>query len=103
MNQRGYRHYDASQKGKARYIFGNDFTGNKEIENKLLNDIKTYGLEKNIIYKWFISWDEKFEILSTSKIFLFPSYYESFGQVALEAMKLGTSSCCVWYSPILCI
>lgn len=61
---------------------------NKNIEKKFLNDIKKNQLENNITYKWFITWSEKFRILSSSKIFLFPSYYESFGQVALESMKL---------------
>lgn len=60
----------------------------KQIEDKFINDIKVNWLENNIFYKGFIIWIEKFKILSSSKIFLFPSYYESFWQVALEAMKL---------------
>lgn len=62
--------------------------GNKALEDKFINDINIHWLQENIFYKWFITWNEKFKLLALSKIFLFPSYYESFWQVALEAMKL---------------
>ncbi len=61
---------------------------NKTLEDKFIHDINLNWLQNNIFYKWFITWNEKFKILSSTKIFLFPSYYESFWQVALEAMKL---------------
>lgn len=60
---------------------------NKKIEKEFINDIHINWLEKNIIYKWFICWDEKYEYIAKSKIFLMTSYFESFGQVNLEAMK----------------
>lgn len=63
--------------------------GVKRIEDKFFELVKRKNLESNIIYKGYIIGDEKFNTLKQSKIFLFPSYYESFGQVALESMKCG--------------
>jgi glycosyltransferase involved in cell wall biosynthesis len=63
--------------------------GSKETEDKLKSQIIEKGLTENIVLHGYISGDEKFEILAGSKVFVMPSYYESFGQVALEAMKFG--------------
>ncbi|PIP31482.1 hypothetical protein COX24_03380 [bacterium (Candidatus Gribaldobacteria) CG23_combo_of_CG06-09_8_20_14_all_37_87_8] len=56
---------------------------------QLLPKIKELGLGTNIIFFGFIDGVDKVKILRSSKIFLFPSHYESFGIVAAEAMALG--------------
>lgn len=61
--------------------------GVKRIEDEFFRRVKAENLSNNIIYLGYITGDEKYAILAESKIFLFPSYYESFGQSALEAMK----------------
>lgn len=61
--------------------------GVKRVESKFFKLVKENKLEKNIKYFGYVTGNEKFDILRSSKIFLFPSYYESFGQVILEAMK----------------
>ena len=47
------------------------------------------GLSNNINYLGYVTGDEKYSILAQSRIFLFPSYYESAPQAPLEAMKCG--------------
>ena len=44
------------------------------------------GLESNIALLGFVSRDKKYEILQNSKIFVFPSYLESWGIAIAEAM-----------------
>jgi len=63
--------------------------GVRRVESKFFKLIKDKKLEKNIKYFGYVTGNKKFSILKSSKIFLFPSYYESFGQVVLEAMKCG--------------
>lgn len=63
--------------------------GVKRIEDEFFRRVKAEGLSENITYLGYITGDEKYDVLADSKIFLFPSYYESFGQSALEAMKCG--------------
>lgn len=47
------------------------------------------NLEKNIDFLGFLDGEEKFKVMKSSKMLLFPSYYESFGLVACEAMACG--------------
>lgn len=76
--------------------------GDKSIEKKFFKLIEKEGLSENIEYAGFISSNEKFDYLRKSKVFIFPSYYESFGQVALEAMTNGLPV--VAYNlPIFCV
>ncbi|MFA5644678.1 MAG: glycosyltransferase family 4 protein [Patescibacteria group bacterium] len=56
---------------------------------KLVKQIKEMGLEGSIDLLGYKIGIEKENILRKSKIFLFPSLYESFGIVALEAMSFG--------------
>lgn len=56
---------------------------------ELLPKIKELDLEKNIDFLGFVDGVSKFEKLKSSKVFLFPSTYESFGMVACEAMACG--------------
>lgn len=58
---------------------------NKELVKK----IKKMGLENNIDLLGYKVGVEKDRIMQKSKVFLFPSLYESFGIVALEAMSYG--------------
>ena len=55
----------------------------------LKGDIYKRGLEKNVEFLGFLYGVDKFRVLKSSKIFLFPSYYESFGIVVAEAMACG--------------
>ena len=61
--------------------------GSKEVEEDFIRKIKENNLENNIIYKWFISWEERFKLISQAKIFLMTSYFESYWLVNIEAMK----------------
>ncbi len=63
--------------------------GDEAREKKLLKELNALGLQENFYYAGYISSDEKFDYLRSAKVFVFPSYYESFGQVALEAMANG--------------
>jgi glycosyltransferase involved in cell wall biosynthesis len=63
--------------------------GNEKMEKQFVKAIKDSKLEKNIKYLGYISNNKKYDILRQSKIFIFPSYYESFGHVILEAMHCG--------------
>jgi len=74
------------KKGIKLAILGGGMPG---IERKFLKMTKENNLTDNIHFLGYIIGDEKYKILQKSKIFLFPSYYESFGQAALEAMKCG--------------
>jgi glycosyltransferase involved in cell wall biosynthesis len=63
--------------------------GNPKIEKRFFKIAEKEGVKDNIEYVGFISSNKKFNYLKQSEIFIFPSYYESFGQVALEAMANG--------------
>lgn len=65
--------------------------GDKKIRRKLINSINELGLEDNIECLGFLTGVEKDSYYDRSKIFLMTSYYESFGQVLLEAMGHGLS------------
>lgn len=63
--------------------------GEDKIKNKLNILIKKERLENNIILPGSLEGVDKYKKLSESKIFLFPSTYESFGMVVLEALACG--------------
>lgn len=60
--------------------------GQKE---KFTEEIKNVGLEKNIDFLGFRDGEAKYKIMKASKLLLFPSKYESFGIVVLEALAAG--------------
>jgi len=60
---------------------------NLKMENKFIQLIKKNNLEENIKYLGYISTNKKYDIIKQSRVFVFPSYYESFGYVILEAMQ----------------
>lgn len=62
-------------------------------EDITAQDVKTYirqnHLERNIDFLGYVGGTRKYGYIKSSKICIFPSYYESFGIVALEAMTCG--------------
>lgn len=67
-------------------VIGNHKNANGE---KFIKALRSRKLDKNIFVVGEKSGLEKYQILNNSKLFIFPSYYESFGIVYLEAISLG--------------
>lgn len=63
--------------------------GDKLAFRRLDSQIKAAGCNGNIEVLGFRMGEEKFSLLKSSKVFLMPSYYESWGLVILEAMACG--------------
>lgn len=55
----------------------------------LKSKIEEENLSKNITLTGEVSDEKKFELLNRSKVFVFPSYYESWGIVIAEAIACG--------------
>lgn len=64
-------------------------SGDQKIEKEIRRQIITEGLQHNIVLPGFLDGDEKIKALKSSRIFIFPSTYESWGLVACEAMACG--------------
>lgn len=56
---------------------------------KIVESVEKEGLSKNIKFLGFLSGRLKFNALKSSRICVFPSTYESFGMVVLEALACG--------------
>lgn len=65
-------------------------SGDKIVERKLLAEIKKERLGQNIKLLGYVAGFPKFRLLANSRVFLFPSYTESFGVALLEAVCSGT-------------
>lgn len=78
-------------KNKLKKDFKCAMIGNYDcpIGKEFISIVKKRGLEENFIFFGSKTGKEKYEIINRSKIFLFPSYYESFGIVYLEAIAMG--------------
>jgi len=63
--------------------------GTNEWRNKLKTEIIEKKLQNNIDILGFLDEENKYKIMKSSKVFLFPSTYESWGIVACEAMACG--------------
>ncbi len=63
--------------------------GNKDIQNDLEASVRTLNLEKNIIVRADMARKESVRMLRKSRVFLFPSTFESWGFVVAEAMGAG--------------
>lgn len=63
--------------------------GSEEFKKRLNDSIGKERLTKNISFLGFKMGEEKIKSLKQSKIFVFPSFYESWGMVAVEAMAAG--------------
>lgn len=57
--------------------------------NELTNFIKINKLGDNCIYTGYISDKEKFDLLKSCRIFLFPSVFEGFGMPPIESLLVG--------------
>ncbi len=51
--------------------------------------VEAYGLQNNVNYLGSLYGDQKHEALANADIFVFPTHYETFGLVNLEAMQFG--------------
>ncbi|HEX8923241.1 MAG TPA: glycosyltransferase family 4 protein, partial [Patescibacteria group bacterium] len=63
-------------------------------KQKLLSEISKSGLDKNIKIFGFLKVSEVQQILSSSKIFIFPSHEEGWGIAIAEAMSYGLPVVC---------
>ncbi len=54
------------------------------------DEIKRDGLDKNILFLGHLPWDALLDYYYQANVFVLPSFYETFGIVALEAMASGT-------------
>jgi glycosyltransferase involved in cell wall biosynthesis len=59
------------------------------LQNKLFDRINFLQLNHSIEYKGYMSGRDKEQIMKSSKVMIFPSYYESFGIVITEALGIG--------------
>jgi len=73
---------------KRKYSVTLLIVGNGDLEQYKKLVLKL-SLESNVKFMGFLIGDEKFELLKNSDIFVFPSNYESFGNVLIEAMASG--------------
>jgi len=76
---------DAKPDAKLGIIGG----GSDEWFKRLTNEIAKAGLERNVDLLGFKQGEEKIRLLKNAGCFCMPSHYESFGQVAVEAMACG--------------
>lgn len=61
---------------------------------KIRSEIKNLGIEDKVVFKGFVSEEEKVQILNKVSIYVQPSIYEGFGLPVLEAMACGTPVIC---------
>ena len=59
------------------------------VQNELAPQIEARGLSPYITFSGFVSEEEKFRLLKSSRVFLMPSHYESWGIVIGEALACG--------------
>lgn len=74
------------QKNKAKLVMIGDGPLMEDVKEK----IKRFGVEENIFLKGYLfDGQEKYKIFSQSKLVLHPSFYDSGGMAAAEAMAFG--------------
>jgi glycosyltransferase involved in cell wall biosynthesis len=61
----------------------------------LRQQVRMLGLDKSVTFAGVVSQDEKFRLLKSSRVFVMPSHYESWGIVLGEALVSGVA--CVAY------
>lgn len=64
-------------------------SGDEKYEARLKESVQTLELTKSIVFKGFVSGNEKKNLLAKSWIFALPSYHENFGVAVLEAVAKG--------------
>ena len=78
------------QKPNAKLIImGRDPSNNRLYEKKIKGCVEKQKLNQNIIFTGFVWGEKKYQIMKQCKIFIFPSYWESFGQAVCQAMACG--------------
>ena len=60
--------------------------GEKRYAQRLTADIKGCDLKQNIVYVGSVDEEKKYALLKSSKIFIYPSYEDSWGITVCEAM-----------------
>jgi len=68
-------------------VIGKGWT--EQYEQKIKALVKKLNLQNNILFAGFLVGEEKYKMLKRCKIFIFPSYSESFGQAVCEALACG--------------
>jgi len=63
--------------------------GDQRIKQALNTEIKNHGLSGNIDILGYVDSDQAFQLIRSSKVFVFPSCEEGFGIAILEAMACG--------------
>jgi len=63
--------------------------GGEKWLGELQKQINTAGLKENITIAGFVDEEDKYKLLSQSKIFVFPSYEEGWGMAVAEALAAG--------------
>jgi len=64
--------------------------GDKGYENTLRQLTKKLNIRKNVMFKGFVSTEDKFKILGKSHVLINTSYKEGWGLVNIEANRVGT-------------
>jgi len=61
-------------------------TGSHALVKRFRNRIVESGLERNIVMLGYLRYDEAYRVMKSSRVFIFPSYEESWGISVCEAM-----------------
>ncbi len=64
-------------------------SGSDIYTNRIKRLIKKFNLQDNIVMPGFVAGEKKYELMKSSRIFVFPSYAEAFAQAVCEAMACG--------------
>ncbi|WP_243676340.1 glycosyltransferase family 4 protein [Vulcanisaeta distributa] len=62
----------------------------KEVENEIKTLIEKYKLKDNVRFLGFVDGYVKFDLLSRSKVMIYPSYSDTFAISVLESLSVGT-------------
>ena len=82
-----YLHNKSPQFGKMKLVI----SGSKSwLTTLVFAEIEKLGLKEAIIFTGPVNEEEKIALLSSAKLFIFPSLYEGFGLPVLESMAAGT-------------
>jgi len=71
------------------WILGIAGGGTAEYESELAGIAEVLGLSKRVIFLGMVTGDAKWQLLREADIFVLPSYQDSFGIAAVEAMAAG--------------
>ncbi|NON61663.1 glycosyltransferase, partial [Acidianus sp. RZ1] len=59
-------------------------------DKKFFGLIEKFNLKENVEYLGFVSEEEKYKVLSKAKVLIYPSHSDSFSQVILQSLAVGT-------------